>query len=431
MKADKFDHRARCLTRFMAVLLFTTCAARVWAGGAYFYEIATPAEISIATAAPTARAQDAGTVFTNPAGMTRFSNDELLVSGAALYIYGNFNPDPNKTTIPGSDGQSSEVIPYGSVQYIHSISPRLKVGVSGHNYFGLTLDWSADWVGRYNSVSATLMAPQLQPTIAYKVNDWLSVGAGAALTMGVLRDKTRVVNVDPNEGDGKLRIRDTDFAVQGNFGLMVEPSENTRFGLRYLTKTKIDWKDKPRFGGLGPILQAELDAIGGPKQLELGINMPEALSAGLFHQINDKWAVLGSVAWENWTQFGRVTVAVKDITPGTLTEELKFRDSWNFGIGAQYQYSPKWQYSAGFSYATNIATEATRSIELPIGTQYKYGLGLNYQMRKDLQLGTAAEFLYEGNLPVKQEEFFRVGQLGGKYQNVSISIFTVYGKWTF
>jgi long-subunit fatty acid transport protein len=161
--------------------------------------------------------------------------------------------------------------------------------------------------------------------------------------MGVLRDKARVVNADPNEGDGKLRIRDTDFAFQGNFGLMVEPSENTRFGLRYLTKTKIDWKDKPRFGGLGP----------------------------------------------------------------------------------------KWQYSAGFSYASNVATEATRSIELPISAQYKYGLGLNYQMRKDLQLGAAAEFLYEGNLPVKQEEFFGVDQVGGKYQNVSISIFSVYGKWTF
>jgi long-chain fatty acid transport protein len=415
----------------VALLLLTAGAARAWAGGAYFYEIATPAEISIATAAPTARAQDAGTVFTNPAGMTRFKKPELLATGAAVYIYGNFNPDSKKTTIKGSDGQSSEVVPLGSVQYIYPVTPDLMLGVSGHNYFGLTLDWSAKWVGRYNSVSATLMAPQLQPTIAYKVNDWLSVGAGAGLTLGVLRDKARVVNAEPDKGDGKLRIRDTDFAVQGNFGLMLEPSENTRFGLRYLTKTNIKWKDKPRFGGLGPVLSAELDALGGGEQLELGINMPEVLSAGVFHQINDQWAVLGGVAWENWSQFGRVTVAVKDITPGNLTEELKFRDVWNFGIGAQYRHSPKWQYSAGFSYATNVATEATRSIELPIGTQYKYGLGLTYQMHKDLTLGAAAEFLYEGNLPVKEEKFFEADQLGGKYEKVSISVFSVYGKWTF
>jgi len=139
---------------------------------------------------------------------------------------------------------------------------------------------------------------------------------------------------------------------------------------------------------------------------------------------------MANVGWENWTQFGRVTVAVRDLT-GNITERLDFRDVWNFGIGAQYQYSPKWQHSVGFSYTTNVATEASRSIELPLGAMYKYGAGFTYQMRKDLTLGGGAEFLYEGNLPVKQEEFFGVGQVGGKYDNVSISVVSVYGKWTF
>jgi long-chain fatty acid transport protein len=292
------------------------------------------------------------------------------------------------------------------------------------------VDWSANWVGRYNAVSATLMAPQLQPTIAYKVNDWLSVGAGAGLTLGVLRDKARIINLEPGSSDGKLRIRDTDFAVQGNLGLMLEPSDNTRFGLRYLSKTNLKFKDKPRFGGLGPILQADLDALGGPKQLDLGLSMPETLEAGIFHQLNDRWAVLGNVGWENWSQFGRITVAVKDLT-GNITEQLDFRDVWIFGIGAQYRHSPKWQYSAGISYASDWQTEASRSIELPIGAQYKYGVGLTYQMHKDLTLGGGAEILYEGNLPVKNEEFFGTETLGGKYENAVISIVTVYGKWTF
>ena len=313
-RPHKIYHRSVSLPRIAAVVLLTACAGTAWAGGAYFYEIATPAEISIASGAPTARAQDAGTVFTNPAGMTRFNNHELLASAAALYIYAPFNPDSEKTTIRGSDGQTSEVIPYGSVQYIHSVSPKLKLGVSAHNFFGLTVDWSADWVGRYNSVSATLMAPQLQPTIAYKVNDWLSVGAGAGLTLGVLRDKARVFNAEPDRGDGKLRIRDTDFAMQYNLGLMLEPSDNTRFGLRYLTKTNLKFKDKPRIGGLGPLVQASFDAQGLPEQLDLGLSMPETLEAGVFHQLNDRWAVMGNVGWENWSQFGRVTVAVKDLT---------------------------------------------------------------------------------------------------------------------
>jgi long-chain fatty acid transport protein len=77
-------------------------------------------------------------------------------------------------------------------------------------------------VGRYSAVSVAVLASQLQPTVAYKVTDWLSVGAGAALTMGYGSDKLRVRSFSPGGDDGKLRYSDTDFAVQGNFGVMIE-----------------------------------------------------------------------------------------------------------------------------------------------------------------------------------------------------------------
>ena len=424
--ADNLQRGSYCLMRSVAVLLLTGCAGSAWAGGAYFYELATPTEIATGTAGPTARAQDAGTVFTNPAGMTRFDGDEMLVNGTAVYIYAPFKPNSN-TTIEGSNGSSNELIPLASFQYIHSLSDRWKLGVSAHNFFGLTLDWSADWVGRYDSVSATLMAPQLQPTIAYKVNDWLSVGVGAGLTWGILREKARVNNVEPGRADGKLSLSDSEFALQGNFGIMLEPSENTRIGLRYLTKMDLNFKSNIRFGGLEPILEEALNEVG---DVDLGLNVPETLWLGVFHQLNDQWAVLGSVGWDNYSDFDKVAVKVEDLT-GNLDVRLKYRDSWNFGIGAQYQYSPQWQYSAGISYASNIATEATRSIELPIGSQYKYGIGVKYQKRKDLELGAGLEFLYEGNLPVASSDSALNGTLEGKYQNVFIGIATVYANWSF
>jgi len=103
---------------------------------------------------------------------------------------------------------------------------------------------------------------------------------------------------------------------------------------------------------------------------------------------------------------------IQDLTPGVTKTKFKIQD-----------LTPGVTPGAG--------THTTRSIELPIAAMYKYGAGFTYQMRKDLTLGGAAEFLYEGNLPVKDEEFFGVSQVGGKYENVSISIVSVYGKWTF
>jgi long-chain fatty acid transport protein len=416
------------LMRSVTVALLTTCAGTAWAGGAYLYEVAAATEIATATAAPSVRAQDAGTVFTNPAGMTRFDEPQLLVNGTAIYIHANFKPDREQTTIAGSDGQTSEWLPMGALQYIHPVSDNLMLGVSVHNFAGLTLDWSADWVGRYDAVNTTLMAPQLQPTIAYKVNDWLSVGGGVDLTMGYLRDKARVNNLEPGRPDGKLSLSDWDFSLQGNFGIMLAPSENTRIGLRYLTKMDLEFESNIRFSGLGPLLDESLNEVG---DLDLGLTIPQSVSVGVFHQLDDQWAVLGGVGWDDWSDFGLIKVKVQDLT-GEIREELKFRDTWHFGIGAQYQYSPDWQYSAGISYDSNWQTEATRAIELPLGAMYRYGFGVEYQKRKNLTIGAAAELLWEGNLPVASSDSELNGSLAGKYgEKVFIGIATVYAKWTF
>jgi len=405
--------------------------ARTWAGGAYIYETGNPTDIGLGSAGLAARAQDPGTVFTNPAGMTRFRQSELLLTGYALYLHAPFDPDSN-TTASGSDGSTSELFPGGSAAYVHPLSPKMALGISVQNYFGLSLDWSDDWVGRYEGVSTTLIAPQVQPSVAYKVNDWLSVGAGAALTLGYLSDKTRVNTLDPARDDGKLRYSDTDFAVQGNFGLMVAPSDRTRIGLRYLTETDLDFKDRINVSGTGPGLGPNgLISLATPANgLDLGMKMPQSVMLGTYHELNEQWAILGSVGWDDWSEFSRVRVRVVDTEIDTVVD-AGFRDVWHFGAAAQYRYSPQWLLSAGFSYDTSMATDATRPLILPLGSMYRYGAGFTYQKRKDLTLGAAMEFLYEGNLPIKETGGALSGEVSGKYENVSLTFLTFYANWKF
>ena len=159
------------LAALLATLL-ALLASNGYAGALYIYEVGSPAETAYAGAGLAARAQDAGTVFTNPAGMTRFNGNATLAAGGLLYLHAPFDTDSGNT-ISGTDGSTTEFFRYGSFSYIHSVSDQLKLGVSVQNYFGLGLDWGTNWVGRYTSTSADILAPQVQPTIAYKVNDWL------------------------------------------------------------------------------------------------------------------------------------------------------------------------------------------------------------------------------------------------------------------
>jgi long-chain fatty acid transport protein len=408
--------------RGLAALLLTLFASGSYAGALYVYETANPTDTGLAAAGLAARAQDAGTVFSNPAGMTRFNNSAMLVSGGATFVRAPFEPDSNNT-IPGTDGSASGWVPYGSFAYIHPVSDKLKLGVSVGNNFGLSLDWGTNWVGRYTATQASLFAPQVQPTIAYKVNDWLSVGAGAGLTLGYLSADLRVNNKDPALGDGKMELDDTDFAVQGNFGIMLNPTPSTRIGLRYLSETEIDFEDDPHFTRVSPQTKVVTDLIQG---LDIGLNMPQSVMLGVFHDLNDKWAILGSVGWEQWSRFGMVDISVRD-TPEETTADLKYEDVYHVGVGAQYQYDSKWRYSAGVSYDSALSKGKHRSAMIPMGEMTRFGGGVEYRKRDDLTIGAAADIMWEGDLSLSNDS--DGGTLSGEYENVFLAFFTVYAKW--
>jgi long-chain fatty acid transport protein len=406
-------------------ILYGICTDLAYAGALYIYEMANTSDVGYAGAGLAARAGDAGTVFSNPAGMTRFKKSTYLAGVTPLYIDADWDSDQD-TTATGPDKGVHEFFSGGSFAYIRPVGDKLRLGISAQNYFGLALEWDRKWVGRYDVTKAALIAPQLQPTVAYKVTNWLSIGAGAGLTLGYLADEGRVNNLDPSLGDGKLKYDDTDFAVQGNFGIMIEPSDKTRIGLRYLTETDLDFKDNVYLSGVEPGIA---DAVKGVGALDLGMKMPQSLMAGIFHQFNDKWAFLGSVGWDDWSQFSRIHVKVDGTGVNTVVN-ADFDDTWHFGVGAEYQYTPKWMLTAGFSYDTSMSTGSTRPITLPLGKMYRYGLGFKYRKSDDLTLGGGLSFLWEGDMKViPSGSPVSGGQVSGEYKNVSITFLSFYVQW--
>lgn len=409
-------------------ILYGICTDLADAGSLYIYELANPSDVGYAGAGLAARAEDAGTVFTNPAGMTRIKKPAYQAGVQPLYIDGNWNSD-NTTTATGPDKGVFEFFSGAAFSYVRPVGDKLRIGISAQNYFGLALEWDDNWVGRYEVTKAAIIAPQLQPTVAYKVTNWLSLGAGAGLTLGVLADEAKVKNLDPALGDGRLKYDDTDFAVQGNFGVMIEPSDKTRIGLRYLTETELEFKDDVYLTGVGPAIA---DAVKGVGDVDLKMKMPQSVQAGIFHQFNDKWAFLGSVGWDDWSRFSRVHVRV-DGTGLNRTVDAGFKDSWHVGVATEYQYSPKWMYTAGFSYDSAIMDSSERPLTLPIGAMYRYGLGVKYRKSDDLLLGAGLSFLWEGDLKTipagSADDPASGGRVSGEYKNVSITFLSFYVQW--
>jgi long-chain fatty acid transport protein len=160
------------------------------------------------------------------------------------------------------------------------------------------------------------------------------------------------------------------------------------------------------------------------------MTVPQSVMLSGYHELNAKWALLANVGWQNWSQFGKVDVAVDSATPASLTKDLNYDDTWHGAIGAQYRASENWLLSAGFAYDTSAVSDENRTLSLPMGEAYRFGLGAQWQVSQAVSLGAAGEFMWGGDMPVTQDSAYR-GRVSGSFEDSWFAFFNLNLTWKF
>jgi len=368
------------------------------AGGISLYEVGT-ADVGLASAGASSRAQDASTIFTNPAGMTRLSGDQITLGTQLLYGDVGFSIDQGTTPALGSNDGGNPVgwLPGGGLFYSHSISDDLKVGVAVTGNFGSVIEYDPGWVGRYRAQEGTLIGYSLLPTIAWRVNDKLSLGASLHAMYGTFDNKVAINNIFGP--DGRLLLDDTQWAFGANLGLLYEVNDGTRFGLTYKSSIKLDFQSRTHWEGLDPVLSALLRSQGLlDANIDLGVTVPQEVSASFYHETSPRWAVLGSVGWQQWSKFGEVEVGVDTNNPIALTTQLEFDDTWHFAGGVQYKLSDTWLLNAGIAHDSGFQDSNNVALALPVNSAWRFGIGGQKQQSEKFNWGWSLEYLTGGTI---------------------------------
>jgi long-chain fatty acid transport protein len=350
--------------------------------------------------------------------------------------------DGTSPGLGGNDGGraigANGFVPGGGVFLTHSLSPDLRVGFSLAGNFGSVLDYGDDWVGRYRVQQATVLGISFVPSIAYRVNDRLSIGAGVNAMYGIFKQQVAVNNVLPLAPDGQLKVDDKTWGWGANLGVLYEVTPATRVGLTWNSQVTLDFGAPAQFSGLGPgfaVLFASrglLDA-----QLNLGVRVPQQAMASVFSQLDERWALLGSVGWQQWSKFGEVEVGIDNtLNPRSLTTAIDFKDTWHVAVGAQYRLSDPWRLNFGVAYDSGFQDSSNVSPLLPVNAAWRFGVGGEQQVSKTMKWGVAGELLYGGTLDVDKQSTLPPalggrGNLVGSYDNTASVIVSVYGNWTF
>lgn len=375
-----------------------------------------------------ASAEDATTIFFNPAGLTMLDGQNVTAGAHVIMPSAKFSAETTSNVLGqplsggnGGDGGVTGIAP--NLYYANRLSEQWSIGLGINAPFGLATKYDKDWVGRYHAVESDVMTININPSVAYRVNDQFSIGVGLnaqyiEATLSSMVDSglvaysgtgglTPLANVSNTDYDVYAENNADDWSYGYNLGLLYEFNANTRIGLAYRSEIEHDLEGTVKTSMSG-LAAATLDAIPiapGATMLNLfpasqgvkgTITLPASASLSLFHQVNDKLAIMADISWTEWSSFDKLTLdfesGIAGSSSSTTTEN--WDDNWRYSIGATYQATDALKLRTGVAFDETPISDEYRTPRIPGNDRLWISLGAGYQFSERLSMDAAYTHLF-------------------------------------
>lgn len=447
MPLQKFARRT--LTATLAPL-FAAAPLAAHASGFSLWE-SSASGLGNAYTGSTALAEDAATIFYNPAGLTylpgtNFTGAVDFIKPTAKFGDGGSTASglptpagaPAYTVRPlggnGGDAGSWAAVPslFASMQ----VAPRWFVGIGVNAPFGQKTNYTPDWVGRFQAQTSDIATININPTVAWRPMDNLSLGLGlnyqhidATFTqavnyvaqVAVARGGAVAGAVVPAaNAEGTGIVRGSDGAWGWNAGLLWQINPKTRLGvsyrsdIRYNVHGTADFSNAPTSALLGGTFKS--------RNVTSNVTLPDTASVSLIYELDSRWTLMGNVAWTGWSTIKNLTFTNEDGSVLSTTPE-NFRDTWRFGVGANYKVNDQWLLRTGVAYDQTPVRDATVTPRLPDQSRTWLSIGAQYRISPKMSVDVGYAHLFAKDRPINQSEGSTTlyGSLVGTYQ-VSVDI---------
>jgi long-chain fatty acid transport protein len=349
-------------------------------------------------------ADDASTIFGNPAGMSRLKREQ--VTGGVAFIDAHTDIS-DASSRPNGGTNKGDMVPFMGVPmgyYVKPIDDQWAFGIGVYAPFGLVTDYENGFAGRYFGSKSEVKIVTLQPTVSYAFNDKVSIGFGPTINRidGKLESN---LSLDPRAPDGEVKIKGDDTALGYNVGILVQATDSTSVGLTYHSKVKykLEGDTKVNYGLLGALGQnpnQKFDA-------SLDITTPESVDFSVTHKLDSQWTLYAGSTWTRWSRLKEISVENEGVPAalaargfGTITEEQNWHDTWAHAIGASYQLNKQWVLRTGLSVDQAPTNNENRSPRIPTGDRTILSLGAGWSPTDDLTIDVAYSYLREESVKV-------------------------------
>jgi len=369
-----------------------------------------------------AMAEDAATVWFNPASMTLLKGQNMV--GAMNYVIpsadfsngGSTFADGTPLTGPNSNSNISAPIP--TFYYTGQYGDRFFAGLSINAPFGLITKYDDTWVGRYHAVESDLKSVNINPAAAYKINEQWSIGGGVSLQ---LLDITLSSAVDfgalmgtPGSADGFARLTGSNSSSPGfgwNAGVLYNLDKHTRFSLAYRSAIGQHVTGDADF--TVPATAAPIVSTGAFTDTTLAsdVTLPASASLSAFHSI-EQFDLMADVTWTQWSCFQELRIRYANpAQPDSVTTE-DYQDQWRAALGGRYHLNEAVVLRAGVAYDQKaVKNKYLRTARIPDNDRTWLSFGAGYTFSEQVGLNIGYSHLFVPKTPIENTNESSIPQL--------------------
>jgi long-chain fatty acid transport protein len=366
-----------------------------------------------------ASAEDASTVYFNPAGMTNIKGSQVLVAVHAIKPSAQFSNNGSTGALgtdTGGDAGSLALVP--SLYLVGDIGEQWKYGIGVSSPFGLKTEYSSSWIGRNLAIKSELKTVNINPSISYKMSDMVSLG------FGLDAQYAEATLTKSGNALGEVKVTGNDWAYGWNIGTLIQVNKELRIGAAYRSSIKHSLK--------GDVTFAAAPANNG--SVSADVEVPDSFSLSFVNAINPQWEVMGDITLTKWSTFKNLDVIRTGGTsyPGEQTPLSHTAENWSdtyrYSLGATHRYNDAWKVRIGVAYDQTPTSDQYRTPAIPDSDRTWLALGGQYKISATSALDFGYAHIYVKNATIDQP--VGAAKVVGSYQN-SVDILSMQYAYSF
>ena len=338
---------------------------------------------------------DLSAVHYNPAGMTLLPGTQIQAGTVYIDVDAEYSGNDGAENNGRMKGQ---LIPAGYTTY--QVNDKLWLGFGMTVPFGMGTHYGRGWEENTSGTSAKIYTFDMNPSFAYKISDFISVGAGISVQYAKAKLGKMAADYGPS-GSLHSKVEGDSWDWGYNFGVMISPNDTMRFGLAYRSSIEHNASGHTKLAGSG-----YFSALGGQiMSMDTTIETPATVMLTGTWEATQDLRISGLIRWAEWSNFDTLSLehglnAGLMQNPGvagmleTVEIENKWQDTWLFSVGADYRINDAWTVRGGIAYEMGaVDDEKYRVAVIPDTDRLWLSLGASYHWSKQLQFDVAAAML--------------------------------------